>query len=59
MTKKVKRKQVRKSIEELTEGYEKYINGKELNPNHKEDFERIAKGERSKRVSPKEYRTSQ
>jgi hypothetical protein len=48
----------RKSVTELTKGFEKYIKGKKLNPNHKEDFERTAAGKRVKRVSPKVHRTS-
>jgi hypothetical protein len=43
---------------ELTKGFEKFIKGKELNPNHLEDFEKLAIGKSSKRVSSKGHQTS-
>lgn len=36
-------KKKEKSMAELTKGYEKFIQGKELNPNGKKDFDKILK----------------
>lgn len=41
-------KKKKKSVTELTKGIEKFLKGKELNPNNKEDFERIIVGKKSK-----------
>ena len=52
-------KRPHKSMDELTKGYPEFIKGKVINPNHKADFEKLAKGERAKPISPKGHQTSQ
>jgi hypothetical protein len=39
--KKAKAKRKFKNIDELTAGYEEFIAGKEINPNHRKDFDAL------------------